>query len=285
MPHLQPLTTAFAFALLALIPLCASTTWNSDNATAPFEIDVIFPRNETYRPAGVFPISLAVQNFTSLRAVGNFTFLWHIMPYSHGWVPGGITWDEGKFEAKNPPDDNDTVVFVANTNVTEWIHQKDQGDRFRLQWHLEWDFRDGCDYKGKGSYVFGGIMFSIETEWEAERSPDGKGIGKKPNVLDVPECPVLGSVVLLQNSTGICSSLLDMGNNTAEGTPCAVTVDKALASSISSQAASSATSAFLATASPTQEPEPTETNAAPLSSPKSSTFILLGVMSMLCALA
>ncbi|RSL53762.1 hypothetical protein CEP51_014834 [Fusarium floridanum] len=200
MPHLQPLTTAFAVALLALIPLCASTTWNSDNATAPFEIDVIFPRNETYRPAGVFPISLAVQNFTSLRAVGNFTFLWHIMPYSHGWVPGGITWDEGKFEAKNPPDDNDTVVFVANTNVTEWIHQKDQGDRFRLQWHLEWDFRDGCDYKGKGSYVFGGIMFSIETEWEAERSPDGKGIGKKPNVLDVPECPILGYVGLSGNS-------------------------------------------------------------------------------------
>ncbi|RSL53407.1 hypothetical protein CEP54_010393 [Fusarium duplospermum] len=283
MPHLQPLTTAFAVALLALIPLCASTTWNSDSATAPFEIDVIFPRNETYKPAGVFPISVAVQNFTALRAVGNFSFLWHIMPYSHGWVPGGITWDEGEFEAKDSPDDNDTIVFVANTNVTEWIHQKDRGDRFRLQWHLEWDFRD--EYDCRKSYVFGGIMFSIETEWEAKISPDGKGIGKKPNVLDVPECPVLGSVVLLQNNTDICSSVLDMGNNTAEGTPCAVTVDKALASRISSQAASSATSAYLATASPTQAPEPTETNTAPLSSPGSSKFILLALMSILCSLA
>ncbi|KAI8663533.1 hypothetical protein NCS57_00954600 [Fusarium keratoplasticum] len=283
MPHLQPLTTAFAVGLLALTPLCASAAWNSDSATAPFEIDVIFPRNETYKPTGVFPISLAVQNYTALRAAGNFSLSWHIMPYSYGRIPGGITWDEGDFETNNSPDDNDTVVFVANTNVTEWIHQKDRDDRFRLQWHLEWDFRNDCDYKG--SYVFGGIMFSIETEQEAIKSPGGKGIGKRPNVLDVPECPVLGSVVLLRNTTDICSRVLDMGNNTAEGTPCAFTVDKALASSISSQAASSATSAFLATASPTQEPEPTETNAAPSNSPEFSTFIVLGAIMMLYGLA
>ncbi|KAM6529923.1 hypothetical protein FALCPG4_008046 [Fusarium falciforme] len=283
MPHLQPLTTAFAVGLLALTPLCASAAWNSDSATAPFEIDVIFPRNETYRAAGVFPISLAVQNYTALRAAGNFFLSWHIMPYSYGRIPGGITWDEGDFKTNNSPDDNDTVVFVANTNVTEWIHQKDQDDRFRLQWHLEWDFRNECDYKG--SYVFGGIMFSIETEREAIKSPGGKGTGKRPNVLDVPECPVLGSVVLLRNTTDICSRVLDMGNNTAEGTPCAFTVDKALASSISSQAASSATSAFLATASPTQEPEPTETNSAPFNSPEFSTFIVLGAIMMLSSLA
>lgn len=282
MPHLQPLKTAFAVGLLALIPLCASATWNSDNVTAPFEIDVIFPRNETYRPAGVFPISLAVQRYTSLRAAGNFSLSWHIMPYSYGRIPGGITWDEGDFETNISPDDNDTVIFVANTNVTEWIHQKDHDDRFRLQWHLEWDFRNECD--SKGSYVFGGIMFSIETEWEAKKSPGGEGIGKRPDVLDVPECPVLGSVVLLQNTTDICSWVVDMGNNTADGTPCAVTVDEVLASSISSQAASSATSAFLATASPTQEPEPTETNTAQFNSPEFSTFIVLGAIMMLYTL-
>ncbi|EEU43419.1 uncharacterized protein NECHADRAFT_82696 [Fusarium vanettenii 77-13-4] len=282
MPQFQPFTTAFAVSLFALIPLCASAAWKSDNATAPFEIDVIFPRNETYTPAGVFPISLAVQNYTALRAAGNFSLSWHIMPYSYGRVPGGIAWDMGDFETDNSPDDNDTVVFVANTNITEWIDQKDRDDRFRLQWHLEWDFGDDCNFNE--SYVFGGIMFSIETEWETMKAPGGKGIGEKPNVLDVPECPVLGSVVLLQNTTDICSRVLDMGNNTVQGTPCAVTVDKALASSISSQAASSATSAFLATASPTQEPEPTETNAAPFNSPEFSTFIVLGAIVTLYSL-
>ncbi|KAL2678882.1 hypothetical protein Neosp_009634 [[Neocosmospora] mangrovei] len=279
MPQVQPFTAAFAVSLLALIPLCASAAWNSDSATAPFEIDVIFPRNETYTPAGVFPISLAVQNYTALRVAGNFSLSWHIMPYSYGWIPGGITWDEGDFGTNKSPDDNDTVVFVANTNITEWIHQKDREDRFRLQWHLEWDFRDECDYNE--SYVFGGIMFSIKTEWEAMKAPGGKGIEKIPNVLDVPECPVLGSV----NTTDVCSRVLDMGNNTVQGTPCAVTVDKALASSILSQAASSATSAFLATAPPTKEPEPTETNSAQLNSPEFSTFSVLGVMMMLYSVA
>ncbi|KAM0421365.1 hypothetical protein ACHAPT_010900 [Fusarium lateritium] len=284
MPHFQARRAPFAVSLLTLITPCASAAWNWDNATAPFEIDVIFPRNETYRPADIFPISLAIQNYTALRAAGDdFSFSWHIMPWSGGVIPGGITFDEGDFETKHQPKDNDTAIFVANTNITEWLHETDFDDQFRLQWHLEWNSTDDCD--PEESVVFGGIMFSLETESEASRSPDGKGIGKKPNVLDVPECPVLGSVVLLRNTTDICSRVLDMENNTAEGTPCAVTVDKALASSISSQAASSATSAFLATAAPTRAPEPTETNAAPVKSPKYSTCIILGVIGVLYSLA
>jgi len=45
------------------------------------EVDIVFPRNETYKPADVFPIVLAVQNITTLRAMGQVTGSWDIMRF------------------------------------------------------------------------------------------------------------------------------------------------------------------------------------------------------------
>lgn len=250
------------FLQLGAAVLLAALSTGSHGAAAQepplLEVDVIFPRNETYKPSDTFPIALAIQNMTAVRSLGNFSFAWDVMPYSEGRIPSGLYYDDGQFALPGPGDDNDTFIFVANSNVSAWIDRKhDLGDRFALQWHLVWlDLEERCGHR----HVFGHILFGVEAPWESKPGVgDGPDVanGVAPDVMDVPECPMLGSVVEIRpNATEpSCPSVVDEDTG-REGTPCAVKVDKAVKSSIASQAAS------LATPPPTPTPTPTPTKNA-----------------------
>ncbi|KAH7129286.1 hypothetical protein EDB81DRAFT_808977 [Dactylonectria macrodidyma] len=230
-------------------------------------MDVTFPRNEAYRPSEVFPISLAVQDYTELWELGNFTFIWTIMPYSSGRIRGGIIHDRGYFHLQKPREVGKPGILVANTNVSDWIVRKSYGEQYMLQWHILWNIVEDCGQED--SKVFGNLMFSIQTGGEAVHSPNGTANGKNIGVLDVPACPVLGSVVdIAGNSTApSCPVVHDKDALAAEGTLCSVKIDKAIKTSISSLAASSTTSSLLATAVTTAL-EPTETDASSLNHPR-----------------
>lgn len=208
-----------------------------------FEIDVIFPRNETYKPSSAFPIAIAVQNLTAIGVIGNFTLSWEIMPYTNGDIPSGLEYGRGDFVLPNKA--QGVTIFVDTNNVTDWIHLKRRGERYRLQWSVDWDgLLVRCGYEQ--SVVFGGIMFGIEAEWDSGVGGEDAGKGKVPDILQVPECPVLGSVVAIRPNitTPTCPLVMD-GDSGRQGNPCAVKVDKTVARSISSHVSS------LATAPPT----------------------------------
>ena len=66
--------------------------------------------------------------------------------------------------------------------------------------------------------------------------------GKTPDTLYVPECPALGTVVELRPNitTPTCPLMMDRDSG-RQGNPCAVKVDKAVASSIWSHVSNLAT--------------------------------------------
>lgn len=276
MPRLSYLTT-FVISTLGLFALPWAT------ANSHFEIDLIFPRNETYKESDVFPIALAVQNYSALSTVGrNYTFMWYIMPYRDGRIPGGITYDIDYFDHDPKPDENDTAILVANTNVIEWMQRSNTNNQYMFRWHLTWTFSTAC---GIPTHRVGGeVMFDVVTDWDVEW--EGEGPGVEPDVFGVLGCPLLGSVVELANATGeSCPVVNDKGNKTDEGTPCAVTVNEALASSVSSLAASSARSDYLATAAVyTTEAQPSETNGAPFGNVESVVYVGSGMFWMLYCL-
>lgn len=207
-----------------------------------FELDVIFPRNETYLPAETFPIAVAIQNLTALRTLGDFEVAWDIMPYANGLVPGGITYDMGVFEMLEDGGDG-TSIFVGNSNVTGWIDEKRQrGEQYGLNWHVVWRrLKERCGIENTN--VFGHIIFDVQTEWERRETREKVELGLTPDVKEAPECPVFGTVVEIRPPVGnsSCETVVD-GDTGREGEPCAVRVDRELASSIESWAASIATS-------------------------------------------
>lgn len=208
--------------------------------TKHLEIDVIFPRNETYKPTADFPIALAIQNATAIGVLGNYTLSWVITPYTQGLIPTGQAYGDGKFVV--PDEASGPVILVGTSNVTAWIRRKMRGDRYMLRWSVVWDgLVERCGYNT--SIITGGLMFGIEADWESEPGAYGAedaGKGKAPDIMQVPECPVVGAVVDITPSatTSSTSCPTVVGNTGRQGNPCAVKVDRAVASSISSQVAS-----------------------------------------------
>src|SRR5690606_5751038 len=123
-------------ATLLAAAVCLHPSTAAAQEPPHFEVDVIFPLNQTYTASDIFPIALAIQNLTAVRTLGNFSLWWDFMPYSKGRIPGGIYYDQGYFDLGDLKEDDETYIAVANSNVTDWIHLKDRGEKYALQWSM-----------------------------------------------------------------------------------------------------------------------------------------------------
>ncbi|KAK4151007.1 hypothetical protein C8A00DRAFT_36353 [Chaetomidium leptoderma] len=190
-----------------------------------FEVDVVFPRNESYAPKDVFPIVLAIQNISILRAIGDFEAYWDIMPFSEGYIPGRITYDGGSFQIPNDTATDGPTFLVTTTNGTNRVPVA----------HCRGIIHNG---------------FSASPQ----EDPFGNTILES---LDIPECPALGAVVEIRpNATMPECPRVELLEG-REGNPCAVKVDQAVTSSISSRATSMASATL--TTSTTSSPSSSST--------------------------
>jgi len=97
-----------------------------------------------------------VENLTAVGVIGNFTLSWAIMPYTDGNIPTGLTYGKGEFALSKKA--QGTTIFVDTNNVTDWIHLTNRGERYMLQWAVDWDgLRVRCGWEH--SVVDGGIMW------------------------------------------------------------------------------------------------------------------------------
>ncbi|KAH8647927.1 hypothetical protein BX600DRAFT_518330 [Xylariales sp. PMI_506] len=255
-----------------------------------FEVDIIFPRNETYRISDNLPIVLAIQNLTTALSLGPIVVSWDIMPFTRGVVPGGITFDTGVFPVNiSVAGDNEYLVVVDSTNVSSWIAQSTSDEQYMLQWGIAWGEYQNRQSPQPDYYICfpgdGGafaVMFSIETDLEAE---SGKGSGIAPDIATqaVGQCPIAGSLMGLPQDGGnssSCPTVTAQDIPRGSGNPCAVQIDSALASSIAALATSIAsTPTTTATASSSQSSK-TNAAAAPLGSASSPKVFVAACITM-----
>ncbi len=141
--------------------------------TQPFEVDVVFPRNDKYMRMQnwTFPFVLAVQNFPT-STVGNLSWVWRWniemwMLQSDGTVNwndgGGIDFAIGRFETLQGASAADPTFLIAVSNYTTWHTDGKPGKlydaRYLLRWTGSWSYADSaCNSTGrvenKGVFMF-----------------------------------------------------------------------------------------------------------------------------------
>lgn len=265
-----------------------------------FELDIVFPHNETYKPADTMPIVLAIQNPSVATSIGSFRVFWTISQVQ-GWRSIGSSVDFGDFQVFSNQTSGDSTLFLVDfTNVTDWIrygvatppateYTPGTHDRYLLQWSIVWTSLFGNCTKRESLVAAnlpseGALAFNIQTVW-------GEG-GWQGEIHDVeepiPECPEFGGHIQIgpaPNATKPACPGFEI-LETMEGSPCAVKVDRPAASSILSLVSSSVSSSM-------SKHHPTPTAAAPVESSTSSAGVgpprtvqtALAAACVLCGLA
>ena len=213
--------------------------------TQIIEVDVVFPRNETYKLTEIIPIVLAVQSLPPWK-INNTTMTWgwEIVPYSNGVVTWDWPYDTGVFEIlPNDSPATDPTFLIAVTNVTKWYDSrrraKEWGEKNMLSWGVLWhiDYSRFCSAGNLG--LRKAVMFDVErsdnNEWSARYNYTN---GIPADIPLAPECPQLDQVAQVTPTPTATRCPLSLPTPAVQGNPCAVTIDTAVASSLSSRLAS-----------------------------------------------
>ena len=242
MPFIQ-ISTIMGYSLWKSIGVALAAAASSQQAVPPniptqsFEVDVVFPRNSTYKQAEIIPIVLAVQNLTTWT-IGNSSVAWHwdIMSWSEGSAPGGIIYDSGEFRIPNDASTANPTFLIAITNFTQWYQghaSKKRGEKYMLQWHATWSEADNlCQYAGWVPSLEA-VMFDVRT---ADEANDSAAIAV--DILQGPKCPQFDQIAHITYNATATSCQLGPQIGSPQGNPCAVKVNDPIASSISSRVAS-----------------------------------------------
>ncbi|KAK4121635.1 hypothetical protein N657DRAFT_665405 [Parathielavia appendiculata] len=204
-------------------------------ATRPrqFEVDIVFPHNETYKPAVTMPIVLAIQNASVAASLRDFT------------NETSAIVEDGEPQLLSNGTSADTILsLVGFTDVTRWIrygwlippateYTPAVDGKYLLQWSIPWlDLPPTCE------------KFDHMTVWGKEG-----GNGWQVEIHDVqeaiPECPEVGGLVQIRRPPNATNSACPPTSEilgSRQGRPCAIKVDEAAASSISSPVSSSVSS-------------------------------------------
>ncbi|TRX90979.1 hypothetical protein FHL15_008184 [Xylaria flabelliformis] len=224
---------------VALFSLLSSIAANGPQYPTTLEVDIVFPRNDTYAPVDAFPLVVAIQNnFLSQFLEFDMVLLWVI---SH--VDDNQSIESGSFETNPPTDDYQRYLVSATTklNSTE--------GRFALYWKLDVNNCSIANVNANGTSTVDNlyasytnkIYFTLQNgaqppDLVAATSPDTcastvaivlniTGYTPVPGVLPIPglspeeqlQCPILR-------------------NATVSPSPCSVRLNQTQAASISASA-------------------------------------------------
>lgn len=213
---------------------CAMSATAAADVTFPVvvEVDIIFPRNETYAPTPVFPLVFAIQNLAAASAIG----------------PLDITWTLSKHGSELP---EETLPIggqykVDETNSTDpayinlWTEELNSAGTYQLYWWFNYYQCLGPkdDPGTRSNNVGNNFTFTIDP---GAQQPDLSA------VLDA--CPTQNATIVIDEiwpanagadyeSCGAVS-----GSDPSLANPCAVKLDSAAASSIVAEVTASACAA------------------------------------------
>jgi hypothetical protein len=148
-----------AWYLLALLP-CWSAAQQTFPAGEVAEVDLIFPRNDTYAPTLLTPIVFAIQN-SKLAAPLNLNFAWGVQPWplTNNTLLKETGFINTIFDNFTSSDPYFEYNFYINVNATEGI------------WQLTWAVYAGhCNASGAESVVYNNSL--IFTTKNGAQLPD-----------------------------------------------------------------------------------------------------------------
>lgn len=230
----------FSLFWAALFSLLSAVVAKVPHYPTALEVDIVFPRNDTYAPVDVFPLVIAIQNsFLSQFLEFDMLLLWAIFHADNQ----SISVDSGYFET-NPPTYDDQRYLVSSTtklNSTE--------GRFALYWKLGVNNCSVANVNANGTSTIDNLYTSYTNETyftlqNAAQPPDLVA-ATSPDT-----CASMAAIVL--NVTGYTpvpgvmpnpnlspeeqSQCPMIRNTTAPPTPCSVRLNQTQAASISASA-------------------------------------------------
>lgn len=189
---------------------------------ASIELDLIFPRNGTYAPVSALPVVFAIQNANVAWAFG-FEFEWRLNTDTGYFDFGSLIVPVTYSPAPTPAG----PFFILNsTDLAEGaLGPENPVAHCTLEWQFQFTVTctESTDYTLLTSgynTTQGSIGFTVAAD------------GRAPNLLAAGACPMLAGLVGVQANLSGCPHLGDSGH---PADPCAITLNPALASSISAQ--------------------------------------------------
>lgn len=242
--------------------IAASTTvaQSTQGATTHiFEVDNVFPLNDTYLASDIFPIAFGVQNVSAFRALnGNVSIAWNIFPASWPQDSSYPTFDRGEIYLNLSSSNDDSRVYVGNSNTSLWTSEWEEkwGNAFNLYWFLLWRRPLAMCDKFFNGYEIGrrqNISFTIDGFGTQRKAQEN---GKKPDLTTLDyECPALGFSYEVDQTlkAGPPCQPGYLGKITEEtlGSPCDLDMGSAARSSIMSAATLAASESVKASSTTT----------------------------------
>ena len=303
------------FVILALAASSETVPGRPNIANQTFEVDVVFPRPvwqtydmrdiQTFKANEIIPLVLAVQNLTEWK-VANLSITWEWFIYSLA-APNytrTVLLDAGLFETADAMK-TDPAFLVAVTNSSTWYQNdtitkrspKAPGETYVFQWVASFDTdtsrcydrfrRDELpNFDGFGTAA----IFDVLSESEQLRANFTTAVVAIPQA---PQCPESNGLYQVHGSSNATETQCPVQINTVipatplpeatnQGKPCAVQIDNAMASSISSRVAS-VTSAWTATATTKTVPTSTSSGGAGAAHPVQTA--MAAAACLLCGMA
>ncbi|GAB1317945.1 hypothetical protein MFIFM68171_08155 [Madurella fahalii] len=210
---------------------------------ATIELDLVFPRNDTYAPAPVFPLIFAVQNLAAAAPSTSLFIDWFVAKPGDQWLASGSV----RLDLAVWANTTENPHFVALW--TEKLNQADSAGIYNLLWMLRFT---NCT-TGPGYY--GGAEASSASDVRSTTVFTVREGAQRPDFVDGPDnCPVHGLTIGITGTMGTDGfdfTGQDNGHRGACGVisdspppanPCAAKVNVAAASSISAELTASACS-------------------------------------------
>ncbi|KAH8889606.1 hypothetical protein GQ53DRAFT_868447 [Thozetella sp. PMI_491] len=187
---------------------------------AVLEVDIIFPRNETYARVDNFPVILALQNAPLAWDFG-FHVSWSLRNLSK-LTGSNFVDSESILQPNLPvrlPAPADTFFIVNSTN------DLDGPGTYQLSWGIA--LSENCTRNG--DFITHTIGAGLSSGQVVFTIADG---GKAVDLTDGGPCPLAGGVVNIQSNLTGCAHVDNTG---IQANPCNIAIDDSLAQSLSSQ--------------------------------------------------
>ncbi|KAL2194005.1 hypothetical protein P885DRAFT_44176 [Corynascus similis CBS 632.67] len=157
------------FATTALV--ATATAQQTEPTENQFEIDIVFPRNETYREAELFPIVYAIQNMTSIRETNAVFRLSWFIGQLNTFEPGEQISDSGYFKISTGEVDENPSLLVHGNNATRWFESPMYNPENRNKWVFLWsldlinsDEERQCPLRGGNELAERELIFDVKSD-------------------------------------------------------------------------------------------------------------------------